>query len=71
MTLTPIDQVVVDMVSRLDENLSELWQERAAVRQYDGAQSRELAEAMALIDVIQMHTHEAMSCWLRRTDHLM
>lgn len=60
----PIDAVVADMVSRLSEHLKDLWQERAAIREFDSSQSRELAEAMALLDVIRMHTHDVLACWL-------
>lgn len=60
----PIDPVVASMVKRLPEHLQELWQERAAIRQYDGGQSRELAEAMALHDVVRMHPRDALACWL-------
>lgn len=61
--MKPIDEVVAAMVADLHEDLRELWQERAAIREHDGGQSRELAEAMALIDVIRMHPSAAMSCW--------
>ncbi len=49
----PIDPVVAEMVSRLPEDLQELWEERAAIREFEGNQARELAEAMALIDVLR------------------
>ena len=66
MTRTPpIDSVVASMVKRLPEHLQELWLERAAIRQYDGGQSRDLADAMALLDVVRMHPQEALTCWLR------
>ena len=62
--MKPVDETVAAMVSCLDEGLYELWQERAAIREHDGGQSRELAEAMALLDVIRMNTSAAMSCWV-------
>ena len=62
--MKPVDETVAAMVSCLDDNLAELWEERAAVRQHDGGQSRELAEAMALLDVIRMKTSAAFACWL-------
>ena len=62
--MKPLDETVAAMVSCLDEGLYELWQERAAIREHDGGQSRELAEAMALLDVIRMNTSAAMSCWV-------
>ena len=52
------------MVKRLPEHLQELWLERAAIRQYVGGQSRDLADAMALLDVVRMHPQEVLSCWL-------
>ena len=65
MTRTPpIDPVVASKVKRLPEHLQELWLERAAIRQYDGGQSRDLADAMALLDVIRMHPQEALTSWL-------
>ena len=60
----PIDPVVADVVSRLSEHLQDLWQERAAIREFDGGQSRELSEAMGLLDVIRMHAQEVMTSWL-------
>ena len=62
--MKPLDETVAAMVSCLDEGLYELWQERAAIREHDGGQSRELAEAMALLDVIRMNTKVVMSCWI-------
>ena len=62
--MKPLDETVSAMVSCLDEGLYELWQERAAIREHDGGQSRELAEAMALLDVIRMNTKAVMSSWI-------
>lgn len=62
--MKPVDEAVAALVSRLNESHQELWQERAAVREHDGGQTRELAEAMALIDVIHMHPWAALSCWV-------
>ena len=65
MTRTPpIDPVVASMVKRLPEHLQELWLERAAIRQYVGGQSRDLADAMALLDVVRMHLQKVLACWL-------
>ncbi len=62
--MKPVDALVAAMVACLDEDLYELYQERAAIRQHDGGQSRELAEAMALLDVIRIHPHKACASWL-------
>lgn len=61
--MKPVDETVAAMVSCLDEYLCELWQERAAIREHDAGQTRELAEAMALLDVIRTNTSAVMSCW--------
>lgn len=65
-----MDPVVADLVARLNPNLRELFEERAAVREYDGGMTRELAEALALLDVIRMHPLEACAC-LRGFGHLI
>ena len=62
--MKPVDEFVAAMVACLTDDLQELFQERAAIRQYDGGQSRELAEVMALIDVVRMHPKDALACWL-------
>ena len=61
--MKPVDELVAAMVACLTDDLHELYQERAAIRQYDGGQGRELAEAMAVLDVIRMHPKQASACW--------
>jgi len=61
--MKPVDELVAAMVACLTNDLLELFQERAAIRQYDGGQSRELAEAMAVLDVIHLHPKTACACW--------
>ena len=58
--MKPIDETVAAVVARLTPSLHELWQERAAIREHDGSQSRELAEALALNDVIRRHPDAAL-----------
>ncbi len=43
-----------DIVGRLNAADRELYEERAAVREFDGLQPRETAEAMALLDVLRL-----------------
>lgn len=62
--MKPVDELVATMVAYLTDDLYELFQERAAIRQWDGGQSRELAEAMALLDVIHLHPGRSCACWL-------
>ena len=43
-----------DLVGRLNVGDRELYEERAAVREFDGLQPREHAEALALLDVLRL-----------------
>lgn len=61
--MKPVDELVAAMLACLTDDLFELFQERASIRQYEGGQSRELAEAMALLDVIHIHPGRACACW--------
>lgn len=56
----PIDPTVAELVDLLDDNLAEMFQERAAVREYEGGYTRGHAEALALLDVINRYP-EALS----------
>lgn len=40
-----------------DVGLLELWEERAAIREYDGESNRETAEKMAAADLREMFGH--------------
>jgi hypothetical protein len=59
--MTPTNEVVADLVSRLDEDLREAFEERASIREFDGGLNRELAEALALLDVIRQYPKEVLS----------
>lgn len=48
-----IHETVQSLVERLPEDLLEAWQERAAIREYDGGFSRPHAEALALLDIVE------------------
>ena len=58
-----MNEVVKALVDQLDELQREAWDERAAVRQYDGGLSREYAEALALLDLIRMDPAAVFACW--------
>lgn len=47
-----VDERVQELIDRLPEDLLEAWEERAAVREYDGGFSRPHAEALALLDLL-------------------
>jgi hypothetical protein len=44
-----------ELLNRLDEDLRELWEERAAIMEFDGGLSREHAECLALLNVVLRH----------------
>ena len=57
---TPLDPTVAELVQLLDDDCAEMFQERAAIRTWDGGLSVELAEALALLDVLNRYP-EALS----------
>ncbi len=60
------DAIVSDLVSLLDANLREAYEERAAIMEFDGGVNRELAEALALLQVITAHPKEALAAFIDR-----
>jgi hypothetical protein len=56
----PIDPTVAELVGLLDNDLAEMFEERAAIREFDGGHARGHAEALALLDVLNRHP-EALS----------
>jgi hypothetical protein len=44
-----------ELLNRLDEDLRELWEERAAIMEFDGGLPREHAECLALLNVFLRH----------------
>ena len=53
--LTPTDTIVADIVSQLDADLREDFEERAGIIEYDAKKARDHAECLALLDVIWRH----------------
>jgi len=53
-SLTPLNPIVDALVCRLDDNLRDLFGELAGVMQFEVGKERELAEALALLDVVRM-----------------
>jgi|GEM_PF-2059333 len=47
-----MNPIVAAWVERLPDDLKELWEERAAIMQFDSGLDREYAEALALLDVL-------------------
>ena len=48
-----VDERIQELIDRLPEELLEAWQERSAIREYDGGFSRPHAEALALLDLLE------------------
>ncbi len=51
----PIDALVADLVTKLDEGLREEFEERAAIMEFDGKVPRAHAECLALLDLLRRH----------------
>ena len=52
--MVPVNPIVEALVCRLDENLRESFEERAGIQQFEAGKERELAEALALLDVVRL-----------------
>ncbi len=53
--MTPIHPIVEALVCRLDDNLREMFEERAGVLQFEAGNPRDLAEPLALLDVVRIN----------------
>ncbi len=51
----PMDPLVADLVSRLDDNLREAFEERAGIIEFEGNLTRAHAECLALLNVLVSH----------------
>ena len=58
--MKPSDGALAALVSLLNEDLYELWQERAGVLEFEARLSRDLAEARAYLYVLRDHTQTVM-----------
>jgi hypothetical protein len=47
-----VDERVQQLIDRMPAEFLEAWEERAAIREYDGGFSRPHAEALALLDLL-------------------
>lgn len=70
MPKTPLntftDESITAVVQKLPPLLVELWHERSAIREFDGALPRNLSEALALIDVIRLYPLETLSALIQK-----
>lgn len=53
--MNPNDEILNYLVSKLDEELYELWEERASVLEFDAGLPRDLAEARAYLMLIAVY----------------
>lgn len=51
----PQHPVILEMLSSLDENQRELYEERAGILEFDTGLDRPLAEALALLEVVRLY----------------
>ena len=58
-----LNPIVTKLVSKLTPALLEAWEERAAVMEFDANIERELAECLALLDLISNHPEALLKCW--------
>lgn len=47
--------IVADLLAGLDEHQTEQFQERAGIMEFDAGMDRQLAEALAMLEVIRIH----------------
>jgi hypothetical protein len=52
---TPYHPIVADLLACLDEQQHEQFQERAGIMEFDACLDRQLAEALALLEIIRLH----------------
>ena len=55
MPYTPYHPIVADLLAGLDEHQREQFQERAGIMEFDAGLDRQLAEAIALLEIIRLH----------------
>jgi hypothetical protein len=55
MPETPYHPIVADLLACLDEQQHEQFQERAGILEFDAGLDRQLAEAVALLEIIRLN----------------
>lgn len=55
------NEIVAALVSRLDLNLREAWEERAAIMEFEAGLSRDHAECLALLDLIRQQPQDVLN----------
>lgn len=52
---TPYHSIVADLLVCLNEALREQFEERAGILEFDAGLDRQLAEALALLEILRLH----------------
>ena len=55
MSIKPLNPIVASLAEKLNDDLLEAFQERAAIMEFDAGLERTLAEALALLSILQHH----------------
>ncbi len=58
-----MNEIVKSLVDRLDPNLKEAFEERAAIMEFDGGLCRDHAEALALLNLIHQNPQAVFACF--------
>lgn len=58
--MKPSDETLAALVALLSDDLFELWEERAAVLEFDAGLSHDLAEARAYLYVLRVQTVQVL-----------
>jgi hypothetical protein len=60
--MRPLEPIVDAIFARLNDDLREAFEERAGIMQFEAGKPRELAEALALLDVIRLYPEQFFAC---------
>jgi hypothetical protein len=60
--------VTIGSPADLPADWHEVWQERAAIMEYDGGLSPDMADHMALLDVVSQMRRAAVTVWASEDD---
>jgi hypothetical protein len=52
---TPYHLIVADLLTGLDESQHEHFEERAGILEFDAGLDRQLAETLALLEIVRLH----------------
>lgn len=52
---TPYHPIVADLLACLDDAQHEQFEERAGILEFDAHLNRQLAEALALLEIVRLH----------------